>query len=134
MIFFLSCFVLAFAHAQRWGTFKPHLYFALKDIHDPLLPQTVGFFWVVKDWRTDLPLARYRYQNAKFENTKAWFEYHDGSTFAREVILDNDYNTRFEIDWLQVDTEWQLKIIQSPIDTDRESRATPFIFLKKSES
>jgi hypothetical protein len=73
-------------------------------------------FWVVKDWRTDLELARYRVQQAKYENVKVWYEYHDGSTFVKQIIEDTEYNTRITTQWVLQDNNWHLKIYLEPID------------------
>ena len=82
-----------------WGTFKPNLYFALKEktgAHN-----VVGLAWIVKDWRTDSLIVRHVYQFAQpYENVNAFYTAHDGHSFARETILDEEYNARFLIDFV----------------------------------
>jgi len=48
--------ILALCQA-KWGTFKPNLYFALKDAEEV---QQVGLMWIVEDWRTGKHLVRHR--------------------------------------------------------------------------
>ena len=45
-----------------WGTYKPNLYFAIKEQTE--LHNVLGLAWMVKDWRTDAPIVRHAYQFA----------------------------------------------------------------------
>ena len=42
---------------SMWGTYKPNLYFGLKDTSE--LSQHVGLFWIVNDLYTDQPVVRH---------------------------------------------------------------------------
>ena len=53
----------------------------------------VGLAWMVKDWRTDSLIVRHIYQFAQpYENVNAFYTAHDGHSFARETIIDEEYN------------------------------------------
>jgi hypothetical protein len=52
--------LLALTRAQNWGTYKPNLYFSLKDISDAAKPEHLALVWVVEDWRTGIPIVRHR--------------------------------------------------------------------------
>ena len=45
-----------------WGTFKPNLFFAVKEQAD--LHNVLGLAWMVKDWRTNAMIVRHAYQFA----------------------------------------------------------------------
>ena len=82
-----------------WGTFKPNLYFAVKEQTD--LHNVLGLAWMVKDWWTDAMIVRHAYQFAQpYENVDAYFTAHDGKEFARETIVDSEYNTRILVDFI----------------------------------
>ena len=85
---------------SSWGTLKPNLYFAVKE--KAVEQSVLGLAWIVKDWRTDMLLVRHAYQYANLaENVQAYYTAHDGQNFARQTIIDTDYNARFLVDFLQ---------------------------------
>ena len=56
---------------------------------------------MVKDWRTDQLIVRHAYQYGNIaENVQAYYTAHDGENFARETIIDSEYNARFLVDFL----------------------------------
>ena len=87
----------------------------------------LGLAWIVKDWRTDAFIVRHAYQFAQpYENVNAYFTSHDGHSFARETIVDEEYNTRFLIDFIQetdeedsVNIDWRLQVTIEAIDSER---------------
>lgn len=63
----------------------------------------LGLAWMVKDWRSDKVIVRHAYQYGQVEeNVKAYYTAHDGENFARQTIVDHEYNARFLVDFLQV--------------------------------
>ena len=46
MFIFLTFLAVAI-RAQIWGTYKPNLYFSLKDVQDAVKPQHLALFWIV---------------------------------------------------------------------------------------
>lgn len=58
---FLSCSAMA-SGGHTWGTFKPNLYFAVKEKAKE--QNVLGLAWMVKDWRTDQLIVRHAYQYA----------------------------------------------------------------------
>ena len=56
---------------------------------------------MVKDWRTDAFIVRHAYQygNAS-ENVTAYYTEHDGENFARQTIIDHDYNAKFLVSFI----------------------------------
>ena len=100
LISLLFTIVQASKSDQWWGTLKPNLYFAVKE--KAIEQSVVGLAWIVKDWRTDKLIVRhnYQYQNPS-ENVQAYYTTHDGQNFARQTIVDSEYNARFLVDFLQ---------------------------------
>ena len=127
-------FLAAITEAQIWGTYKPNLYFSLKDISDAAKPQHLAIVWVVEDWRTGIPLVRHKVQELNYEKVYAFYDSHDGHDNAQETILDPDYNTEFKIYWKQQGVEWSLYIEMNPINKERQARATPFLYFWKHAS
>ena len=73
----------------------------------------LGLAWMVKDWRNDQLIVRHAYQFAnKAENVKAYYSAHDGENYAQEVIIDEEYNAKFLITFLQeaADSEDTIKL------------------------
>jgi Glycosyl hydrolase family 63 N-terminal domain len=97
IVLLLSLFSLT--KAQIWGTYKPNLYFCLKDISDAKKPEHISLAWIVEDWKTGIPLVRHRVQEQSYEKVHSYFDYHDGHDNAIETIEDPDYNTKFIISW-----------------------------------
>ena len=76
------------------------------------------------------PLTRYGYtvRNAYTDigqdNVTAYWEFHDGWSSARQVILDPKGNVRFEIDWVKqvstvspgVQSQWKALLTVKPLD------------------
>jgi hypothetical protein len=85
---------------------------------------TFGLAWAVTDWRTGLPLIRHSVPFASvYENVEAHFVEADGSSYAREVITDSEYNTRFEVTWQKDSSGWRVELLINSIDNDRAVRA-----------
>jgi hypothetical protein len=47
-------------------------------------------------------LVRNAYTDIDSDNVTAYWEFHDGWSSARQIILDLRGNVRFEIDWVKV--------------------------------
>ena len=68
------------------------------------IPVNIGLVWVIPCDNSN-PIARngYLVRNAytdiSNDNVTAYWEFHDGWSAARQVILDPRGNVRFEIDW-----------------------------------
>ncbi len=60
-------------------------------------PSQFAFGWFVEDWRTGIPLVRHRVQELSYEKVISYFELHDGHDVVKEVIIDSEYNAKFEI-------------------------------------
>ena len=122
-----------------WGTLKPNLYFAVKE--KAIAQSVVGLAWMVKDWRTDKLIVRhsYHYGDAS-ENVQAYYTSHDGEDFARQTIVDSEYNARFLVDFLQkassdsLSLEWQIQVKVEAIDPERSIKVVPFLYLSKDEN
>ena len=121
--------------SSQWGTYKPNLFFALKEKSE--VHNVVGLAWIVKDWRTDSLIVRHVYQFAQpYENVNAFYTAHDGESFARETIIDEEYNTKFLLDWIEEPgenhvTEWRLTLTVNALDPERQVKAIPFLYVSK---
>lgn len=79
----------------EWGTYKPNLFFGVKD-RSPS-PLTLGLAWAVPLGNEQMDVRHtYRYQSG--DGVTAYYEYHDGQGNCREIINDPAANARFEID------------------------------------
>ena len=95
----VTAFTAQESNKARWGTLKPNLYFAVKEKAKE--QSVLGLAWMVKDWRTDQLIVRHAYQYGNIaENVQAYYTAHDGENFARETIIDSEYNARFLVDFL----------------------------------
>ena len=47
-------------------------------------------------------MVRNAYTDIESDNVTAYWEFHDGWSSARQIILDPRGNVRFEIDWVKV--------------------------------
>ena len=89
----LLALIAVVVKAQIWGTFKPNLYFSLKDVQDAAKPQHIALFWIVQDWRTGINLVRHRvHAEVTYEDVDYFYEEHDGHSKAQETIIDREYN------------------------------------------
>ncbi len=67
-------------------------------------PTNVGLVWVIPSDNTNPQarngyLVRNAYTDINNDNVVAYWEYHDGWSSARQIILDPRGNVRLEIDW-----------------------------------
>ena len=90
---------------QEWSTYKPNLFFALTD--RSAVPVNIGLVWVIPSNNSnplvrDGYLVRNAYTDIDSDNVTAYWEFHDGWSSARQIILDPRGNVRFEIDWVKV--------------------------------
>jgi hypothetical protein len=89
---------------MEWGTYKTNLFFGVKD-RSPS-PVDIGLVWVIPSDNTN-PLTRNgylvrnTYTDVFSDNVTAYWEFHDGWSSSRQIILDPRGNVRFEIDWVK---------------------------------
>ena len=84
---------------MEWGTYKPNQFFGIKNIDDK--PTIIGLAWAVPDSQKRSFVIRHTYKYQSNENITAYYEYHDGWSSSRQIIEDNIYNARFEIDFIK---------------------------------
>lgn len=122
---------------MEWGTYKPNLYFALKQRKKN--PLTVGLIWASPDPRTQAMTVRHTYRFENTDNVTAYYEVHDGYSIAKEVVTDPIANVVFEISFLKqiyevsnnVTNKWRVSIDIKPLDESKNIKAVPFIYLFK---
>lgn len=88
----------------EWGTYKANLFFAVKD--RSATPINVGLVWIIptpnfRDMGQKGYLVRNAFTDIEGDNITAYWEFHDGWSSARQVILDPLGNVRFEIDFVK---------------------------------
>jgi hypothetical protein len=116
------------AAKQRFGLYKPNLYFAVSERQPS--PLTFGLAWIVKDWRTDKLLVRHQMQyDQPFENVSAYYTDNDGTSFASQVIIDHDYNAKITLDFIIVLDGWQVALSVEALDNSREIRIVSFWYI-----
>lgn len=82
-----------------WGTYKPHLFFALKQrVPNPI---TLGLAWAVPDPINKNFTFRHTYDPNSPSNVTAFYDLHDGWSTAFETINDPLGNVKFEIQFLK---------------------------------
>ena len=128
---------------QEWGTYKPNLFFAVRD-RTPS-PVTTGLIWAFTTPDGSIKL-RHAYTDQNGNNINGHFEYHDGWSFSRQIVEDPDANVRFEIDFQKevtllndadvingaapdVKSQWKTLITIKPIKADQKILIVPFIYL-----
>lgn len=90
---------------QEWSTYKANLFFGVTDRSS--VPVNIGLVWVIPSDNSnpqarDGYLVRNAYTDIDSDNVTAYWEFHDGWSSARQIILDPRGNVRFEIDWVKV--------------------------------
>jgi len=68
------------------------------------------------------------------ENVEAHFVEADGSSYARQIITDLDYNTRFEVSWQKETDGWRVELLVNAIDKERAVRVQPFFYFTKERA
>ena len=81
-----------------------------------------------------------QYENPA-EKVQSVYHSHDGQNFARETIIDSEYNVRLLVDFLQepsvdseVELDWHVTVKIEAIDPDRSVKVVPFLYLRKDQS
>ena len=81
-------------------------------------------------------MARHRIQHTAYEED-CFAEYlvHTPDLVVA-TVEDPLYNARFEVKWNRVDNDssWQLEITTRALNTDREARVTPFVYLHQTNA
>lgn len=109
----------------EWGTYKPNMFFGLKD-RSPN-PVTVGMIWGVPVQNEGLDFM-YTFNYGGNDAITGRFEYHDGWGSSRQIVRDPYSNAIFEIEYVKeistddnvtmsnLTSEWKALITIKPID------------------
>lgn len=122
-----------------WGTYKPNLYFAMKERTNTT--DVFGLMWydATSSKPTASKLKKIRHECKKEDNTIYYWNAHNGIDYGKEIITDKENNIGLSIEFVKrnyssfSNQQWDVVIKGDSIDNKKESELGLVLYLSLEE-